>query len=166
MEKDEIIKMVLEMYSARKEAKEYLDFYAEPDEVSKLEEYKHIIQEEFYPSKRRSEPKTRFSVCRKAISDFKKLHPSSDMLAELMVFYIETTCRFTYEYGDMCEQYYDSVEGNFKRTLDFLVIHGLWDKYDRRIKQCLDWADPCGWGFPDVLGDMYEEYRVKFDELK
>ena len=28
MDKSEIIKMVLELYSARKEAKEYLDFYA------------------------------------------------------------------------------------------------------------------------------------------
>lgn len=32
MDKSEIIKMVLELYSARKEAKEYLDFYAEPNE--------------------------------------------------------------------------------------------------------------------------------------
>ena len=44
MDKSEIIKMVLELYSARKEAKEYLDFYAEPNEGQKLEEYKHIIR--------------------------------------------------------------------------------------------------------------------------
>lgn len=35
MDKSEIIKMVLELYSARKEAKEYLDFYAEPNEGQK-----------------------------------------------------------------------------------------------------------------------------------
>ena len=85
MDKSEIIKMVLELYSARKEAKEYLDFYAEPNEGQKLEEYKHIIREEFYPSRNR-EPKTRFSVCRKALSDFKKLKPSEDSVAEVMVF--------------------------------------------------------------------------------
>lgn len=33
MDKSEIIKMVLELYSARKEAKEYLDFYAEPNAI-------------------------------------------------------------------------------------------------------------------------------------
>lgn len=79
MTKKDIIEMVLDLYSARKEAKEYLDFYACPDEKGKLEEYKSIIREEFYPSKRR-EPKTRFSVCRKAVSDFKKLKPSDDAL--------------------------------------------------------------------------------------
>ena len=100
MDKSEIIKMVLELYSARKEAKEYLDFYAEPNEGQKLEEYKHIIREEFYPSRNR-EPKTRFSVCRKALSDFKKLKPSEDSVAELMVFYMENACQFAYDYGDM-----------------------------------------------------------------
>lgn len=74
MTKDEIITMVLELYSARKEAKDYLEFYAEPDEQGKLEEYKDIIREEFYP-KRNRDPQMRFSVCRKAVSDFKKLTP-------------------------------------------------------------------------------------------
>ena len=53
MTKENIIEMVLELYSARKEAKEYLEFYASPDEKGKLEEYKSIIREEFYPKKRR-----------------------------------------------------------------------------------------------------------------
>ena len=138
MDKSEIIKMVLELYSARKEAKEYLDFYAEPNEGQKLEEYKHIIREEFYPSRNR-EPKTRFSVCRKALSDFKKLKPSEDSVAELMVFYMENACQFIYD---------------------------LWDKYDSRIKQCLRWASPCGWGFPDALNDMYEEMKAQNEELR
>ena len=54
MTKAEIIEMVLELYSARKEAKEYLEFYACPDEKGKLEEYKSIIREEFYPKRRRA----------------------------------------------------------------------------------------------------------------
>lgn len=52
MSKEEIIDMVLAMYDARKEAKEYLEFYTNPDEDGKLEEYKKIITEEFYPSKK------------------------------------------------------------------------------------------------------------------
>lgn len=165
MDKSEIIKMVLELYSARKEAKEYLDFYAEPNEGQKLEEYKHIVREEFYPSRNR-EPKTRFSVCRKALSDFKKLKPSEDSVAELMVFYMENACQFTYDYGDMWEQFYDSVESNFDKTLRHIVLYDLWDKYDSRIKQCLRWASPCGWGFPDALNDMYEEMKAQNEELR
>ena len=44
MSKEEIIEMVIEMYDARKEAKDYMEYYASPDENSKLEEYKDITQ--------------------------------------------------------------------------------------------------------------------------
>ena len=44
MTKKDIIEMVLEMYSARKEVKEYLEFYASPNETEKLKEYKAIIR--------------------------------------------------------------------------------------------------------------------------
>lgn len=63
MTKDEIIAMVLELYSARKEAKDYLEFYAEPDEQGKLEEYKDTIREEFYPPRRNREPKCAERLC-------------------------------------------------------------------------------------------------------
>lgn len=160
MDKSEIIAMVMEMYDARKEAKEYLEFYASPNENAKLEEYRRIITEEFYPSRRTREPKTRFSVCRKALSDFKKLRPSEEALAELMVSYMECACRFTYDYGDMWEQFYDSVEGNFEKTVQFIAKNNLWDMYETRIIQCLRWASPCGWGFPDALNDLYEEAKA------
>ena len=88
MTKDEIIGLVLELYSAKKEAKEYLEYYACPDEEGKLEEYKAIIREEFYPVRRR-DPQLRFSVCRKAVADFKNFKPSKNAIAELMVSYME-----------------------------------------------------------------------------
>ncbi len=164
MTKAEIIEMVLELYSAQKEAKEYLDFFACPDEKGKLEEYKNIIREEFYPKKRR-EPQTRFSVCRKAVSDFKKLKPSADALAELMISYMEWAIQFTYDYGDMWEQYYDSVENNFDKTVKYIATNGLWNKYDKRLQQCVEWSDGCGWGFGDTIADMYEEGKAIYQDL-
>ena len=50
MKKEDIIEMVLDLYSARKEAKEYLEFYAEPDEKGKLEEYKARLSNLMYPT--------------------------------------------------------------------------------------------------------------------
>lgn len=132
--------MVLELYSARKEAKEYLEFYASPDEKGKLEEYKSIIREEFYPKKRR-EPQTRFSVCRKAVADFKKLKPSADALAELIVSYMEWATQFTYDYGDM------------------------WEKYSQRLQQCVEWSDGCGYGFADAMADLYEDGNAMYQDL-
>ena len=165
MTKEDIIEMVLEMYSARKEAKEYLEFYAKPDEKGKLEEYKAIIQDEFYP-KRRREPQTRFSVCRKAVADFKKLKPSADALAELMVSYMEWATKFTFDYGDMWEQYYDSVESNFDKTVKHIVVNNLWSKYDQRLQQCVKWSEGNGYGFADAIASMYEEAQSIAHDLE
>jgi hypothetical protein len=165
MTKEDIIEMVLDMYSARKEAKEYLEFYAKPDEKGKLEEYKAIIQDEFYP-KRRREPQTRFSVCRKAVADFKKLKPSADALAELMVSYMEWATKFTFDYGDMWEQYYDSVESNFDKTVKHIVVNNLWSKYDQRLQQCVKWSEGNGYGFADAIASMYEEAQSIAHDLE
>lgn len=162
MDKSEIIKVVLELYSARKEAKEYLDFLVDPNEEAKLEEYKHIIKEEFYPDNPRREPKTRFSVCRKAISDFKKLGASPQNIAELMVFYMENACEFTYEFGDMWEQYYDSVETNFQKTCQYLVANGLFEQFEKRLEQCVKWSSACGWGFGDSISMIMEDARYRY----
>ena len=47
LERSSLEELVMDLYSARKEAKEYLEFYANPDEDGKLDEYKKIITEEF-----------------------------------------------------------------------------------------------------------------------
>ncbi len=160
MDKDEIISMVMDMYSARKEAREYLDFYAEPDEKAKLEEYKKIIRNQFYPSRGFLSKTPSFSVCRKAVSDFKKLKPSEDSLADLMLYYAELACEYAYDWGNMGEQYYESVEKNFGRTLVFIVNNDLWDKYHDRIKNCIHWASRGGWGFGDCINEMYFEMEA------
>lgn len=57
-------------------------------------------------------------------------------------------------------EFYDSVEGNFEKTVQFISKNNLWDIYETRIIQCLRWASPCGWGFPDALNDLYEEAKA------
>ena len=86
-----------------------------PKEQTKLEECKQIIQQEFVLNPN-GLPNTRFSVCRKAVSDFKKLKPSADSIAELMVFYMETACQFAYDYRELWVQFCNSIERNFELT--------------------------------------------------
>ena len=153
----QIIDVILQLYDAKKEAQEWLDYYLQPNESAKLEQFKKIINDEFYPSGRK-EPKTRFSVCRKAISDFKKLHPRDEYVAELMAFYVETGCRFTYDFGDMWEQYYDSMTRNFAAMMKFLNTHNLIVRFQSNLNNILRYVENCGWGFEDDIKDIYYEY--------
>ena len=61
LEHGSLEELVMDLYSARKETKEYLEYVIKPNDKGKLEEYREIITKEFFPS--RGEPKMRFSVC-------------------------------------------------------------------------------------------------------
>ena len=84
LERNSLEELVMDLYSARKEAKEYLEYVIKPNDKGKLEEYREIITKEFFPS--RGESKMRFSVCRKAVSEFKSLDPAPEFLADLMLY--------------------------------------------------------------------------------
>lgn len=156
MSREEIIEMVLELYDVRKEAKEYLDYYVNPNEKAKLEEYKTVIKNEFFP--KRGEEKCRFSVCRKVIADYRKLHPSPENLADLMLFLVEQATKFTATYGDMWGQYYTSVENNFDAAMKFISKNNLVRNFLPRINQVLEWSSQCGWGFGDSMPRIFYAY--------
>lgn len=53
--KEQITDIVLELYDARKEAKDYLEFYLAPDCNAELEKSKKAIRNEFFPTRGFSE---------------------------------------------------------------------------------------------------------------
>ena len=156
LDKSQIIEMVMELYDARKEARDYLDYYVNPNEKNELEKFKKIVLKEFDEDTSR-DPQCRFSVCRKALSDFKRLAPSADTLAEAMVFYMERVYEFSFCSGDLWEQYYDSAINNFRSTLKFLLKNNLLESLMPRIVQIMAWSWPCGYGFHDETGDTFCE---------
>lgn len=156
LNKAEIIQIVLDLYEARKEAKEYLEYFINPNEQRKMEEYKQIIENEFYP--KRGFPKCSFSVCRKAIADYRKLHPSPENLGDLMIFFVEQACMLTHEYGDMEEQYYTSTENNFNAAMKHLAKNRIIEQFDNRIETILKHADTCGYGFSETMPEIYHKY--------
>ncbi len=164
LSQDQLIGLIMEMNKNLKPVKEYLDFYMNPNEKEMLEKYRKIIIQEFYPTAKSAEPKTRFSVCKKAIADFRALKPSPELLADLMLTLPENACRFTYEYGDMWEQYYDSAYTNFELALKFMQKNNLLDDFKLRCVDCVKYASPCGYNFAGEIAQLfYDYYEEKAD---
>lgn len=156
MDKAELITLILELYGAKKEFKEYLDYYVNPNEKEQFQKAKKIIEKEYFPEK--GWPKERLSVAKKAISDFSKLKPSPELEAELMIFLVECGCRYTNDYGDMSESFYTGMENNFSRALKFMKKHELLKRFRSNAERCVEWSSYCGYGFSDSMAFLFDEY--------
>lgn len=158
LSKEKLIEQFIEVYDNCKPAKEYLEYLLHPNEKEKFKKYKAIIINEFYPEGKKVNPKLRFSVAKKAISEFRSLKPSQELLADLLVTLPETACQFTSEFGDMTEQYYTSTVTNYELALKFLQQNGLLDDFKLRCQNCVKDAESCGYGFADEMDQLFYEY--------
>ena len=161
--KEHLIEHILDLYDKNKSVKEFYDFHLHPvNEKDLAKKYKKIIRKEFdVGSPQRAGLK--FSVAKRAISDFKDLQPSPDTLADVMLFLPECACEFTFNYGDMTEQFYNAAYNNFAAALKFIAKYGLLESFELRAKQCVKWASPCGYGFADEIeSEFIEHYQHEY----
>ena len=123
-----------------------------------LKSTRAIVINEFFPKGKSVVGKTRFSVAKKAIADFRTMKPAPELLADLMVTLAEMACQYTFDYGDMWEQYYTSAATNFELALKFLQKHELLEKFKLRCQDCVKHAESCGYGFADEISELFDEY--------
>lgn len=133
--KKQLVEQILDLYDKNKAVKEFYKFYLNPNNEKELtEKYKKIIQKEFgWINPERAGLK--YSVAKRAISDFKNLQPSPVAIADVMFTLPECVCRFSYEYGNMTESYYNGASNNFDTALKFIEKHKLLEQFKLRVKQ-------------------------------
>ncbi|WP_295231982.1 DUF6155 family protein [uncultured Chryseobacterium sp.] len=158
LSKEQLIEHILDLYDKNTSVKEFYKFYINLTDEKKLaEKYKKLIRKEFnVENPMRSTEK--FSVAKRAISDFKNLQPSPEYLADVMLYLPESACELTSLFGDFSEQFYNATFNNYKAALVFLKKNNLLDHFKARAEQCVKWSEYCGYGFADDMRDIFYEY--------
>ncbi|MDE6527627.1 MAG: hypothetical protein K2L78_01085 [Muribaculaceae bacterium] len=87
LERHQLEQMILDAYCARKEIKEFFDFFLNPDVEKLIEKYKVAVSKEFSRSKR-GHSKARISVIKKLLKEFQGFQPGYDKEIELMHYII------------------------------------------------------------------------------
>lgn len=158
LDREQLIEVMLELYDARKEAREYLEYYVNPDEKKMHEKYKAIIQKEFFPQKGRAKGRT--SVCKKALKEFITLHPSPRLIADLRLFLVESIYRYAVKMRSWIKS---SQEGTalavFADTLQYLYANGLIDEFGRRIDNLLLASDSVRGELRHRIKAIYREFQ-------
>lgn len=135
--REQMIDVILEMYDARKDAREYLEYFVDPNESAMAEKAKSIISKEFFPA--RGHAKGRTSVCRRAIKEFTTLHPSPIHIADVKFHFVETIVK----YGVATRWWLKESQENTLRTalrdlLDYCFANDLLDRSQKRIHSIID----------------------------
>lgn len=152
--KEDLVDDIAELYKKIAGVK---DFYqlklSSPEETQVISKYKQTIENQFFP--KRGYGKAKLSVAKKAISDYKKVSISPLGMIDLMLFYVEQGVKFTNAYGDINEGFYNSMEGMYEKTIELILKYEQESIFEDRCEKIVDDASGIGWGFSDVLLDMY-----------
>lgn len=160
--KDELIKEIATLCQTFPQVKEY--YQAQGTDIQEIaKKYKHIIEKEFIEGKTRGLPKARFSVARKALNDFKKLTNEPELIADMMLTYVESVSWFNTEYSPDVEDFYTRAEDMFETVLELMQKHQLLEKFQRRAYNLVQNATE-GYGHQDSLCDRYGQVYGDFIE--
>ena len=157
--KDDLIDLLADLYKKNKSVKELLDFYISPDEEELSAKYHDKVFEAFFPKRGFG---YNLKIAKQAINDFKKLGPSSEALADLMLFYVETGVKYTNDFGDINENFYSSLEKTYLQALILIKKENLLDKFANYSREIESEAEGIGWGFSDTMADIYCDF---YDDL-
>jgi hypothetical protein len=163
LEKPALLALVKDLYQAMPENRDFLHARFNPEEGSDaaLEKYRHKIEEQFFPA--RGFGKLKLAEARKAIRDYSKASGQLAGTVELMMTYVENGARFTQEYGDIDDRFYNSVESVLDELAALLLgeARALYPEFKYRLAHVQQMSANIGWGFSDhveeVVGHLKEE---------
>ena len=150
-----LLTLVKDLYDAAAENRDFIEARCLPEDGGAiLEKYRRKIVEQFFPA--RGEGKLKLGEARKAIRDFRKATRDVPGTAELLMAYVENGTRFTHEYGDIDERFYNSVETALDELAALLrgEAREIYPQFSGRLAEVEKMSDGIGWGFHDFVADV------------
>jgi hypothetical protein len=153
--KPALIALVKDLYDASPDNRDFLQarFQAEKNDGAALEKYRRRIVEQFFPA--RGDGKLKLAEARKAIRDYRKATGNLTGTIDLMLTYVENGTEFTWQFGDINESFYNSLESMLIELTELLLSRGsdLYPRFRERVQRLTAHADHIGWGYGDALWD-------------
>lgn len=154
---ESLVEEILTLYKTFDAVKEYYDSRLEPTAAHDISQrYKKILEEQFCPKK--GFPELKYSVARKAISDFKKVSSNYLDVLDLQLTYVEYGVKCTLDYGDIDERFYNSMESMFEKTLKDADEYGVLKTFQKRCLNIHTQTQWMGWGFGEAIGILYKDF--------
>ena len=160
LEQPDLLALISDLYHASQDNRTFLHArYSVGDDV--LGPYRKIIEQSMDPDVLNEE--VDIVRAKKAIEDYSKAVRNVQGEAELLTYFVECGHRFTLAYGDIDEEFYDTLLEVYNEAIKKVL--GLpthqQEGFRKRLGKIMRSSDGIGWGYHDGL---CEEYYAAFGE--
>lgn len=156
LDKEQLEEQILDLYQRFKDVKVFYDFTFNPQEEKKLIEAKDKVKEEYFPRKRRR-ARARRSVAQKYIRHFQQLGFDPQMLADLMLYNVETAIAYNAKRRQVSDAFFKSILTSFQAALEHIRIQGLKRQFEDRIEVILGNVQRQRWFNSQAFKNAYED---------
>lgn len=149
-----LVELISNMYDLSKGNKDFLHtrFSIGADILAP---YKKIIKACMFPDIQ-NEP-VQIIRAKRAISDYSKATRDVKGEAELLTYFVECGHKFTLDYGDIDEDFYDTLVEVYSEAIKKVLALPTPEQGDfrKRLKKIMLSSEGIGWGYHDGLCDEY-----------
>lgn len=140
LSQEQLVQVVLDLYSARKEAKEYLEFFMDPNEEDALERYKKTLKNNYFTTQGRPRAKLNVKLGNDIVADFVRLDVAPEKVADLMIFHVEVMMSRIVVRRIIRETAWNSAVTMFRKAVDYINAHNLIKDFERRINRIIEYS--------------------------
>lgn len=137
MDRDNLAEIILELYEARPEAKEYLEFWVNPDPDKELERYKQKVSRLFFFSEGRLRKNPGLTEIKKHLRYFASLCMDHEKTADLMLFTLDMYQLWLSERRHVLS-HKNKIEKLLSEAAIYIESHALESLYSLRIQRLTD----------------------------
>ena len=100
-----------------------------------------------------------FDKAENTIKTYEKATNDNEGTADLMIYYVECGNKFTLDYGDINEVFYEALIDMYEKAIKTVLKLSKTKQLPlrKRLKNIMESADGIGWGYYDELCHLYYE---------
>lgn len=151
---EQIIEVMMDLYEARKDAKEYLEFFMNPDAKAALEKAKKDVFRNYFTPQGRTRARVSTKTGNDIVADFIRLDTDPETVADLMLYHVEVMMSRLVLRHLVRETAWNTVVSQFRKCVDYILSFKLKALFERRIERIIEYAR-------NAPGYLHVEERLK-----
>ena len=144
LNKEQLEDQIIELYDKFSDVKVFYDFAFNPKEEKLIGEAKAKIANEYFPVKGKKS-KMRRSIAQKYIKHFISLGVDVTMIADLMLFTIETAQRFSAKRYIKYDSFFKSFLTAYQQAVNFTIENGILNEFLDRVVEINEEVNRQNW---------------------